>query len=112
MAKKERVHNLKITLPLIALCLPLFVKQYVTAENGCPYETYVRLDSKCIDISKERFNDMTEEIDISKAKEVNKEIVEVRKELKDLSAEIEDFCVEKQPETINQLKIMEDICQS
>ncbi len=110
MAKKERVHNLKITLPLIALCLPLFVKQYVTAENGCPYKTYVRLDSKCIDISKEGLNDITEKIDISKGKEVNKEIVEVSKKLKDLSAEIEEFCVEE-PEAINQIEIMEDICQ-
>jgi len=32
MATKEKTHQIKITLPLIALCLPLFANHYAKAE--------------------------------------------------------------------------------
>lgn len=50
MATKEIIDRIKLTLPLIALCLPLFVEEQITAKNGCPYETYLRIDEKCLDI--------------------------------------------------------------
>lgn len=110
MATKERINNIKITLPLIALCLPLFVKYQVTAENGCPYETYIRVDGKCLDISQQGLDNITAELDSSLVAEVNKEVKQVNKELKELSQELEEFCVE-QPETSTQIEILKNVCQ-
>ncbi len=111
MATKERTNQIKITLPLIALCLPLFANHYVKAENGCPYETYLRVDNKCVDISHKGLNDITEELDKNVVKEVNQEIEDVSQELEDLSGELEEFCKQEQPETSAQVEIMEDVCQ-
>ncbi|MBE9044126.1 hypothetical protein IQ255_06860 [Pleurocapsales cyanobacterium LEGE 10410] len=110
MATKERINNIKITLPLIALCLPLFVKYQVTAENGCPYETYIRVDGKCLDISKQGLEEIAEEFDDNLAKEVNQEVNQVSKELEELSEELDELCVE-QPETMTQSEILENVCQ-
>lgn len=111
MATKERVNQIRITLPLIALCFPLFVNHYVKAENSCPYETYIRVEGKCVDISEGGLNDITEELNSSAVKEVNKEIEQVSQELEELGEELEEFCVEEQPETATQVEIMEDVCQ-
>ena len=61
MSRKDRVDNIKITLSLIALCVPLFVRYSVTAENSCPYETYMHIDNKCLDISEKALSNLTEE---------------------------------------------------
>ena len=112
MATKERAHQIRITLlPLIALCLPLFVNHYVKAENSCPFETYIRLEGKCVDISQRGLNKITEELEDDAVKEVSKEIKEVGQELEELGDELEEFCVESQPETSAQVEIVEDVCQ-
>lgn len=111
MATKEKTNQIKITLPLIALCLPLFANHYVTAENGCPYETYIRVDNKCVDISQKGLNEITKELDKNAVKEVSKEIEEVGLELEELSEELEEFCIETKPETSSQVEIMSDVCQ-
>ncbi|MEM8677035.1 MAG: hypothetical protein AAGF83_24755 [Cyanobacteria bacterium P01_G01_bin.67] len=111
MSKTERIDQIKITLPLIALCLPLFAKHYVIAENGCPYETYLHVDNKCVDISEQGLSEITESLDTDAVHEVNQEIEEVGQQLADLSAELAEFCVTKQPETTAQIEIIENICQ-
>ena len=111
MLTKELIDNIKITLPLIALCLPLFAKHSISAENGCPYQVYMHLDGKCLDISEQGLNNITEELDSSLVKEVSKEIEEVSKELEDLTQEVEEFCSEEIPETLAQIEIMHDMCQ-
>lgn len=89
MSRKDRVDNIKITLSLVALCVPLFVRYSVTAENSCPYETYMHIDNKCLAISEKALSNLTEELDINLAKEVNKEIEGVSNELQKLSKELE-----------------------
>lgn len=111
MTTKEKKTSIRTTLPLIALCMPLFANYSAAMENGCPYETYLRVDEKCLDISQEGLNDLTEELDSNSIKEVNKEVTELNEELEELSEELEELCVEKQPETNSQIKIMEDVCQ-
>lgn len=111
MATKEKGNQIKITLPLIVLCLPLFAQHYAKAENSCPYETYLRLDNKCLDISRQGLNEITEELNKDVVKEVSKEIEEVSQELEDLSNELDEFCLEEQAETNAQVEIMEDVCQ-
>ena len=76
MATKELIHNIKITLPLIALCLPLSAKYYAIAENGCPYETYIRIEGKCIDISAEGLQNITKEPRFNGKQVVIKEFVQ------------------------------------
>lgn len=110
MATKELIHNIKITLPLIALCLPLSAKYYATAENGCPYETYIRIDGRCIDISAAGLQNITKELDTPNVEEVSKEIEEVNQELEELSAEVADLCMEEQPETDTQVEILAEMC--
>jgi len=111
MATKEKINQIKITLPLIAVCLPLFANHYAKAENSCPYETYIRVEGKCVDISEEGLNDIAEELEVDAVKEVNKEIEEVSQELEELSEELEEFCLTEQPETSTHVEIMEDVCQ-
>jgi|GEM_PF-2031888 len=111
MATKERVNQIRITLPLIALCLPLFANHYVKAENSCPYETYIRVEGKCVDISEQGLNDLTEELKGNAVEEVSKEIKEVSQELEELSEELDEFCSSEQPETSTQVEIVEDVCQ-
>ena len=111
MATKERINQIRITLPLIALCLPLFANHYVKAENSCPYETYIRIEGKCVDISEGGLNDITEELEGNAVEEVNKEIKQVSRELSELGEELTEFCVAEQPETTTQVEIMEDVCQ-
>ena len=111
MARKELINNIKITLPLIALCLPLSANYYVTAENGCPYETYIRVEGKCIDISEAGLNEIYEELDTDNIEEVSKEIEEVSQELEELGEEVAELCINKQPETASQAEILENICQ-
>ena len=110
MASKERINHIKLTLPLIALCLPLFVEYQVTAENGCPYETYIRVDGKCLDISQQGLDNISEELDSNLVAKVNKEVNQVSKELEELSQELEELCVE-QAETLTQSEILENVCQ-
>lgn len=109
--KKERINNIKITLSLIALSLPLFVKYSVTAQNGCPYETYMRVDGKCLDISQEGLNNITKDLDSNSAKEVKKEIKELNEEIEDLSQELEDLCAQEKPERKFQIETIENVCQ-
>ena len=111
MPTKERINQIKITLPLIAFGLPLFANHYVIAENGCPYETYIRVDDKCVDISQQGLNQIATELDQSAVQEVNQEIEEVSEQLADLSTELAEFCIERQPETNVQIEIVENICQ-
>ncbi|MGD1917774.1 MAG: hypothetical protein ACFCAD_02125 [Pleurocapsa sp.] len=111
MAIDEKKKNIKFTLPLIALCVPLFANYSATMENGCPFETYVRVDGKCLDISEEGLNDITEKLDSSSVIQVNKEVAEINEELEELSEELEELCIEEQPETTSQIEIMEDVCQ-
>ena len=111
MAPKEKTNQIKITLPLIALCLPLFANHYVTAENGCPYETYLRVDNKCVDISQKGLNKITKKLDKNSVQEVTQEIEEVTQELQDLSEELNEFCVTEEPKTLGQVEIMDDVCQ-
>lgn len=111
MATKERINQIKITLPLIAVCLPLFANHYAKAENSCPYETYLRVEGKCVDISEEGLNDIAEELEVDAVKEVSQEIAEVSQELEELREELSDFCSLEQPETSAQVGIMEDVCQ-
>ncbi len=111
MATKERINQIKITLPMIALCLPLFANHYAKAENGCPYETYLRLENKCVDISQQGLDEITEELDRNTVTEVSKEIEEVSQELEDLSEELKELCVEEQPQSSVQVEIMTDVCQ-
>jgi hypothetical protein len=111
MATQERTNQIKITLPLVALCLPLFANYHVKAENSCPYETYIRVEQKCVDISAQGLNDITEEFESNAVKEVNQEIEQVSQKLEKLSAELEEYCLEEQPKTSTQVEIMEDVCQ-
>ncbi|MEL6496052.1 MAG: hypothetical protein AAFQ41_13165 [Cyanobacteria bacterium J06623_7] len=111
MATKERIKQIRITLPLIAVCLPLFVNHYVKAENGCPYETYLRIEGKCVDISERGLNEITQELEEDAVLEVSKEIAEVSQELEELGRELEEFCHQSQPETSTQVEIVEDVCQ-
>lgn len=111
MTTKEKRKNIGTTLPLIALCIPLFANYSAAMENSCPYETYLRVDDKCLDISQEGLNDITQELDSSSVKEVNKEVAELSEELEELSEELEELCLEEQPETNAQIEIIEDVCQ-
>ena len=111
MTTSEKKKNIRITLPLIALCMPLFANYSAAMENSCPYETYLRVDDKCLDISQEGLNDITEELDSGSVKEVNKEVAELNEELEELSEELEELCVEEQPATSSQIEIIEDVCQ-
>ena len=49
----------------------------------------MRVNDKCIDISEQGLNDITEELDSYFVKEINKEVEEVSKELEELSKELE-----------------------
>lgn len=111
MTAKEKKNNIKTTLPLVALCLPLFANYSATIENGCPYETYIRVEGKCLDISQEGLSNMTEELDTNSVKEIDKEVAELSEELEELNEELEDLCIEQQPETTSQIEILEDVCQ-
>ena len=111
MTRQDMVNNIKITLPLIALCLPLSFEHYLKAENTCPYETYIRIEGKCIDISEQGLDKITLELGAAHITEVNKEIESVSQELEELKEEVAEFCVEEQPETEVQVEIMEDMCQ-
>jgi len=91
--------------------LPLSFEHYLKADNTCPYETYIRIEGKCIDISEQGLDKITLELGTPHITEVNKEIKEVSQELKELKEEIAEFCVEEQPETETQIEIMEDMCQ-
>ena len=111
MVTKEKKKNITITLPLIALCVPLFSNYSAAIENGCPFETYVRVEGKCLDISQEGLNGITQELDSNLVKEVNKEVAELGEELEELNEELEELCIEEQPKTASQIEIMEDVCQ-
>lgn len=114
MATQERINQIGITLSLIALCLPLFVNYHVKAKNSCPYETYIRVDQKCVDISAQGLGEITaklDRIDQNGVEEVTQEIAEVSNELEDLSQELEEYCLKEQPITDYQVEIMSDVCQ-
>ena len=74
MTSKKKTNQIKITLPLIALCIPLFANHHVTAESGCPFDTYLRLESKCVDISQQELNEIVEEINDNSIAEVSRQI--------------------------------------
>lgn len=111
MTIKEKKTSIRTTLPLIAFCMPLFANYSAAMENSCPYETYLRIDDKCLDISQEGLDDITKELDSSSFNEVNQEVVELNEELEELSEELEELCVEEEPETNSQIEIMENVCQ-
>lgn len=111
MATKERINQIRLTLPLIALCFPLFVNHYVKAENSCPFETYIRVEDKCVDISEQGLSEITAELDSGAIESVSQEIKQVSQELAELGEELQEFCVAEQPETIAQVEILEDVCQ-
>lgn len=81
MATNEKVNQIKITLSLTAVCLPLFVNHYVKAENSCPYETYIRLEERCVDISEQGLKEITQELEDDAVLEISKEIESVSQEL-------------------------------
>lgn len=108
---KEKINQIGITLPLIALSLPLFANHYAKADNSCPYETYIHVEEKCIDISEQGLGNLTQELEDDAVLEVSKEIKQVSQELADLGDELEEFCLELQPETSAEVEIVEDICQ-
>jgi hypothetical protein len=108
---KNKINNIKITLSLIALCLPLFVKYYAQAKNSCPYETYLHLDGKCLDVSTEGLNNITEELNTNSVNEVNQEIANINQGLENISDQLDELCVTKTPETLTQIDIVENICQ-
>ena len=108
MATKEII-NIAFTLPLIAFCLPLFAEDRVKAENGCPFETYLRVDDKCLDVSEPGLDSITAQLNSDSVREVSREIKQVSKELKDLSEELDEFCIE--PKTPTEAEISEDVCQ-
>lgn len=109
MATKEII-NIVFTLPLIAFCLPLFAEDRVKAENSCPFETYLRVDNKCLDISEPGLESITAKLDPHSVREVSREIKQVSKELEDLSEELKEVCVE-QPKIAAEAEILEDVCQ-
>lgn len=111
MACKEKRNQIRITLPLVALCLPIFANYSASLENVCSYDTYLRVNGKCLDISQEGLNDLTEELDNESAMEITQEIVEVNQELEELSQELEELCLEEQPVTISAIEIMQEVCQ-
>ena len=111
MVSKEKRHQITITLPLVALCLPLFADYSASLKNSCSYDVYLRVNGKCLDISQEGLNDLTEELDSESAIEVTQEIVEVNQELEDLSQELAKLCLEEQPETVSEIEIIQEVCQ-
>lgn len=88
MVTNKKVHNFKITLPLIALSIPLFAQHSLTTENSCPYETYMRVEGKCLDISQEGLNNITVALGSNSIQKVDREIKQVSQELADLSGEL------------------------
>lgn len=111
MTTNDQKKNIKLTLPLIALCVPLFANYSAKIENGCPFETYVRVEGKCLDISQEGLNNITAKLDSNSVKQVNQEVAELSEELEELGEELEELCIEEQPQTPSQIEIMEDVCQ-
>ena len=109
MATKEII-NIVFTLPLIAFCLSLFAEDRAKAENGCPFETYLRVDDKCLDISEPGLESITAKLDPNSVREVSHEIKQVSKELEDLGEELEEVCIERS-QTAAEAKILEDVCQ-
>lgn len=109
MATKEII-NIGFTLTLIALGIPLFAKDRAIANNACPYETYLRVDNKCLGISESGLGTVTAQLNTSSIEQVSRELAEVSQELDDLSEELDEFCVE-QPQTSAQAKILQDVCQ-
>lgn len=109
MATKEII-NIGFTLTLIAFGIPLFAKDRAVADNACPYETYLRVDNRCLNISEPGLGSMTAQLNADSVKKVNRELAEVSKELDDLSAELDKFCVE-QSETSESSEILQDVCQ-
>ncbi|BAZ43741.1 hypothetical protein NIES4102_07420 [Chondrocystis sp. NIES-4102] len=114
MATKEsnsKINHIKITLPLIALCLPLFVKHYAEAENSCPYETYLHFDGKCLDISAEGLNNINQGFSINSSKVVNREIADLHQRVEKISNKIEQLCMTEIPQTSVEIDIVENVCQ-
>lgn len=104
----KKKHNLIITLPLIAFSIPLFAEHSITAANGCPYETFMRVDGKCLDISQEGLKDMTTVLSSNSIKKVDHKLEQVSQELTELKAELAEFDdnsvekVEREIEQVNQ----------
>ena len=115
MTAEKKTNQIKIILPLIALCLPLFANYNVKAENACPYKTYIHVDDKCMDISAEGLQEITEEIDSDAVADVSQEIKDVSEELSELSTELNELCdreaYRQQPQTTEQTEAIEDVCQ-
>ena len=109
MATKEII-NTGFTLTLIAFGLPLFAKDRAIANNPCLYETYLRVDNRCLGISEPGSGSITAQLNADSVKKVNRELAEVSKELDDLSEELDNFCVE-QRETSERSEILQDVCQ-
>jgi len=105
---KEYFDHLKITLPLIAFCLPLFFKYSVKAKNSCPYEIYMHIDEKCLDISRTGLNNLTQELNNISAEGISKEVEELGEEL---GEELTEICTEEQPVDSAQIEIMEEMCK-
>lgn len=101
---KEYFDHLKITLPLIAFCLPLFVKYSVEAENSCPYENYMLIDQKCLDISQTGLTDLTEELD-------NTSFEDVSQDIEELGAQLTELCTEEQSVDSAESEILKEMCQ-
>ena len=91
--------------------IPLFAKDRAVADNTCPYETYLRVDNRCLGISEPGLDTITAQLDADSVKKVNRQLAEVSKELDDLSEELDEFCV-KQPEISEGAEILQDICQN
>jgi hypothetical protein len=100
---KNNSKKVRFILPLVALCLPLFVEYGVSADNSCPYQTYIYLEGKCVDLSTERLN--------TTSNEPNKAIEKVDREVRQLNQELTELCSEELTSREPTEEIVEEMCQ-
>ncbi len=99
---KNNSKKVGFILPLIALCLPLFIEYGVSADNSCAYETYIFLEGKCVDLSEERFTEVSDEF--------SKAIKKVDREIKQLNRELNKLCNEKETTDKSSEELIEEMC--
>jgi hypothetical protein len=101
---KSNTKKVRFILPLIALCLPLFVEYGVSADNSCPYEKYIFLEGKCVDLSEDRLNEVN--------KQANKSIKKVDREIKQLNRELNKLCSLTATTEPSSEKLIAEMCQN
>jgi hypothetical protein len=100
---KNKSKKVRFILPLIALCLPLFVEYGVSADNTCPYETYIYLQGKCVNLSTERLHTVPDES--------SNIIKKVDRKLQQLNQELTKLCNEESATNEPTAEIIEEMCQ-